>query len=414
MTSPSSKNHNSPFNSLGLVPELSCRVEQLGYYQPTSIQKQSIPALLNKRDLLAQAETGSGKTAAFGLPLLQLVMGVSKQGGNHIKGLILVPTRELAQQVTDSLQSYGSNLTPKPSIRAVFGGVSINPQMLSLRGGCDILVATPGRLLDLVDKNAVKLASLQHLILDEADRMLSLGFSDELAQILSLLPPKRQTSLFSATFADDILSLAKRLLSDPIKVMLDSNMAPLVTQRVITVNRERKAALLIQLIKEHQWQQVLVFASAKKSCDRLAQKLTKAGIEVLVFHSNRSQGARERALANFKMGRVTVLIATDIAARGIDIEQLPVVINFDLPRSPTDYQHRVGRTGRAGCSGVAISLISHDEYHHFKVIEKKNKFSLKREQIVGFEADHESEIIKDPYQRVVIPPAGMGKKKRKK
>ncbi|MCE9679444.1 DEAD/DEAH box helicase [Shewanella sp. AS1] len=403
------------FDQLPLKPELQSRLSELGYRQPTPVQQQAIPLVLAGGDLLAGANTGSGKTAAFALPLLHNLVGKRASGGNFVSALVLVPTRELAQQVADSFVSYGAALKPKPKVLAVYGGVSVNIQMLALRGGADILVATPGRLLDLVSSNAVKLNKIQALVLDEADRMLSLGFTEELNQVLSLLPKQKQTLLFSATFPEEVQALARGLLHQASEIMLQNDDEPTLIQRVFTVNHERKTALLAELIKVNDWQQVLVFASAKNSCNRLAQKLAKQGITAEVFHSDKAQGARNRLLTAFKNGEIRVLVATDIAARGIDIDKLPVVINYELPRSPADYMHRIGRSGRAGASGEAITLICHEDYHHFKIIEKKNKFRLTREQYPGFEADEQvPESALARMDKPMAKPEGTGKKKRKK
>ncbi len=406
------------FSQFTLLPQLNDRIATLGYQIPTPVQAQVIPAVMAGRDVQAKASTGSGKTAAFALPLLDML---AKSGGrdssaNWVSCLVLVPTRELAQQVADSFKSYGSELKGSIKTLAVYGGVSVNSQMLSLRGGCDVLVATPGRLLDLVSSNAVKLGRVKHLVLDEADRMLGLGFQEELQQILALIKQPKQSLLFSATFGEETQALTQALLNQPAKIEITDSEQPVsLVQRVITVNKVKKTQLLIHLLKENQWRQVLVFASAKNSCNKIQQKLEKAGISAQVFHSDKAQGARTRLMQGFKSGDIQVLIATDIAARGIDIEKLPVVINYELPRSPADYMHRIGRSGRAGESGLGLSLISHDEYHHFKVIEKKNKLKLQREQIVGFEADKEAPL--DCPSRQAKPqakPAGTGKKHRKK
>lgn len=408
---------DTTFEQLGLIPELLKRLTLLEYLNPTLVQGKTIPAVLSGRDLLAGAITGSGKTAAFALPMLQKLAKSSAKvsKGNQVSGLVLVPTRELAQQVAESFKSYGQLIKPRLKIEAVFGGVSANTQMLAMRGGADVLVATPGRLLDLISSNAIKLDDVKTLVLDEADRMLSLGFTEELNQVLSLLPKHKQTLLFSATFPEEVKTLTDRLLSTPVEIQLQSEEKTTLKQQVYTVNRNRKTALLAHLIKENDWRQVLVFASAKNTCNRLEQKLAKAGITAQIFHSDKSQGARTKVLEAFKNGETHVLIATDIAARGIDIEKLPVVINYELPRSPVDYMHRIGRSGRAGEAGLALSLISHDEYQHFKLIEKKNKISLEREQVEGFEADDEAPLDCPSREiKSMAAPEGMGKKKRKK
>ncbi|MZI94256.1 DEAD/DEAH box helicase [Vibrio sp. CAIM 722] len=405
------------FTSLGLVSTLVERLQELEYSQPTPIQSDAIPHILEGRDLVGGANTGSGKTAAFALPLLQKILeqdAMQTRRGNFVSHLVLVPTRELASQVAYSIKSYSYHLRDKLKTVAVFGGVSVNPQMLALRGGSDIIVATPGRLLDLVSSNAIKLDQVKTLVLDEADRMLSLGFTEELNKILALLPANKQTLLFSATFPEKVTNLAQNLLKDPVDIQLQSADASTLVQRVFSVNKGQKTAVLAHLIKQHQWRQTLIFVNAKNGCNHLAQKLSKRGITAAVFHGDQGQGARTRVLEEFKSGEIQVLIATDIAARGLDIEKLPVVINFDLPRSPADYMHRIGRSGRAGEVGLGISLIDYDDYHHFKVIEKKNKFKLEREQVEGFEVeDDQSEAYFLPM-KPRAKPAGTGKKKKKR
>lgn len=408
------------FTELALIQPLLARLTELDYQKPTPIQAQVIPNVLAGRDLIAGANTGSGKTAAFALPMLQAIYeqkqteNTKNNKGNHVTGLILVPTRELAKQVADSIKSYAVHFNGAIKTVAVFGGVSANTQMLALRGGSDILVATPGRLLDLISSNAVKLNRVKTLVLDEADRMLSLGFTDELAELLSQLPKQKQTLLFSATFPEQVQSLTQELLNDPIEIQLQSDDASTVVQRVFNVNKGEKTAVLAHLIKQHQWRQALVFVNAKNNCEHLADKLYKRGIEAEVFHGDKGQGYRTRILEAFKSGEIEVLIATDIAARGLDIEKLPVVINFDLPRSPSDYMHRIGRSGRAGEVGLALSLIDYEDLHHFKIIEKKNKIRLEREQIPGFEVDET--ITKEMLEasKPTAKPAGTGKKKRNK
>ena len=407
------------FTELGLIPPLLARLTELEYQQPTPIQAQAIPSVLAGRDLIGGANTGSGKTATFALPLLQKIhkgkpLSSQSSKGNYVSGLILVPTRELAKQVADSIKSYAVHFNGAIKTLAVFGGVSANTQMLALRGGTDILVATPGRLLDLISSNAIKLDLVNTLVLDEADRMLSLGFTEELSALLALLPKKKQTLLFSATFPEQVQALTQTLLNDPVEIQVQSSDASTLVQRVFTVNKGEKTAVLAHLIKQHQWRQALIFVNAKNNCEHLAEKLSKRGISAEVFHGDKGQGARSRVLEAFKAGEIEVLIATDIAARGLDIEKLPVVINFNLPRSPSDYMHRIGRSGRAGEVGLALSLIDHEDYHHFKVIEKKNKIRLEREQVEGFEAD---KVINDTLSAAAKPmaaPEGSGKKKAKK
>ncbi|WP_022942739.1 DEAD/DEAH box helicase [Psychromonas hadalis] len=407
---------SSNFTELGLISPLLARLTELKYQQPTPIQAQVIPCVLAGRDLIAGANTGSGKTAAFALPLLQQLSKASNSKssqGNYVTGLILVPTRELAKQVADSIKSYAVHFNGSIKTVAVFGGVSANTQMLALRGGTDILVATPGRLLDLISSNAIKLDRVTTLVLDEADRMLSFGFTEELSALFALLPKKKQILLFSATFPEQVKALTQELLNDPVEIQLQSSDASTLVQRVFTVNKGQKTALLAHLIKLHQWQQTLIFVNAKKSCNHLAEKLAKRGISAEVFHGDKGQGARNRVLEAFKAGEIQVLIATDIAARGLDIEKLPVVINFDLPRSPSDYMHRIGRSGRAGEVGLALSLIDHEDYHHFKVIEKKNKLRLEREQVAGFEVAEAYNEASFNVDKPMAKPEGSGKKKRK-
>jgi ATP-dependent RNA helicase RhlE len=371
------------FDTLGLSAQLLRAAELAGYSAATPVQAATIPAVLAGRDVRARAETGSGKTAAFGLPLLERLCERPRSHsarGNPVLVLILAPTRELVIQIAEVMGELARPLQPHIKILSVYGGVSSNPQMMAMRGGTEILVATPGRLLDLHRQHAVELASLRALVLDEADRMLSLGFSDEVGEILALLPAERQSLLFSATFPPELNPLVLKLLNDPVEI----DLAPVATsalieQRVYTVAPERKSGLLIHLIKEHELRQVLVFVSAKKTGDALVGKLNRAQLHAAVFHGDKSQAERQRVLGEFRSGRLRVLIATDLAGRGIDIEDLPAVINFELPRSPNDYTHRIGRTGRAGKSGVAITLLSPAEYQHFGVIEKRIKQRLGRE-----------------------------------
>ncbi|WP_119969690.1 DEAD/DEAH box helicase [Shewanella japonica] len=410
--------HNSAANfaELGLIAPITNRLKEMEYKTPTPIQAQAIPSVIAGKDLLAGANTGSGKTATFVLPILQKIhqaqQTAKKDKGNFVSALVLVPTRELAKQVADSVKSYAVYFNGAIKSTAVFGGVSANTQMLSLRGGTDVLVATPGRLLDLISSNAIKLDKVDTLVLDEADRMLSLGFTEELAALLALMPHKKQTLLFSATFPEEVRTLTDSLLTTPVEIQLQSADASTLVQRVFAVNREKKTALLAELIKQNQWRQALIFVNAKNSCKHLAEKLSKRGITAEVFHGDKGQGARNRVLDGFKAGDIEVLIATDIAARGLDIEKLPVVINFDLPRSPADYMHRIGRSGRAGEVGLAISLIAHADFHHFSVIEKKNKIRLERETFVGFEPDEEAPEDED-VTKPMAKPAGTDKKKKK-
>ncbi|HZZ10695.1 MAG TPA: DEAD/DEAH box helicase [Paraburkholderia sp.] len=379
------------FDSLGLSEPLVRAVHELGYTTPTPIQTQAIPAVLNGGDLLAGAQTGTGKTAGFTLPILQRLNTMpavtTASGKRVVRALILTPTRELAAQVEESVRAYGKYLKLKSTV--MFGGVGINPQIGALRSGVDIVVATPGRLLDHMQQKTIDLSHLEILVLDEADRMLDMGFIHDIKRVLAKLPPKRQNLLFSATFSDEIKTLADNLLDSPalIEVARRNTTAETVAQKIHPVDRDKKRELLTHLIKEHNWFQVLVFTRTKHGANRLAEQLTKDSISALAIHGNKSQSARTRALAEFKDGTLQVLVATDIAARGIDIDQLPHVVNYDLPNVPEDYVHRIGRTGRAGATGEAISLVCVDELQLLKDIEKLIKRAVPQEVIAGFEPD---------------------------
>lgn len=379
-----------PFDSLGLIPALVQAAAQSGYAAPTAIQAAAIPAILQGRDVRGSAQTGSGKTAAFSLPLLQRLGAERAQGSSrHVRALVLVPTRELAAQVGETMRSLAQHLPERLKIVVAFGGVSINPQMMGLRGGADIVVATPGRLLDLVEHNALKLDAVSMLVLDEADRLFDLGFAEELGRILALLPKQRQNLLFSATFPSAIQTLADGMLRDPavVDVQGEPGTELNIVQRVIEVDAARRTQLLRHLLKQHEneWDRVLVFVATQHAAQIVAEKLYKNGIYAVPFHGDIAQGTRTDILSQFKQSRWDVVIATDLAARGIDIAQLPVVINYDLPRSPTDYIHRIGRTGRAGESGLAISFVSASTEAHFRLIEKRQGLSLPRERVEGFE-----------------------------
>jgi ATP-dependent RNA helicase RhlE len=381
----------SDFAALGLSAQIVRALTARGYTSPTPIQAQAIPIVLSGRDLLAAAQTGTGKTAGFTLPILQKltdkVVRRSPTGKIPIRALILTPTRELAAQVEESVQMYGRHL-PLTSM-VIFGGVNINPQINRLRGGVEILVATPGRLLDHVQQGRLDLSQVEILVLDEADRMLDMGFIRDIRRILSLLPKNRQNLLFSATFSDEIKSFANTLLDQPVMVQVASQNATsdLVTQKVLPVDRDRKRDLLTHLIKTHNWYQVLVFTRTKHGADRLVKQLHQDDIVSMAIHGNKSQAARTRALGKFKDGSLQVLVATDIAARGLDISELPHVVNYELPNVPEDYVHRIGRTGRAGSSGEALSLVCVDERKFLADIEKLIKRSLPQEIIAGFEPD---------------------------
>lgn len=379
-----------PFSQLGLspyvLPALQRALQERGYRQPTPIQQRVVPVVLQERDVIAMAPTGSGKTAAFVLPLLQQFIARAPVAPRPLAQLVLVPTRELAAQVADSVAALAAHLPRRPKLVVAVGGVSINPQMMELRGGADLVVATPGRLLDLLAHKALGLDQVSTLVLDEADRLLDLGFSDELAQVLEKLPPQRQTLLFSATFPQAIATLAKTWLRDPQRIEVgDASTQPDIVQRALQVDAGRRTQLLVQLLQQPDWERALVFVSSRHGSEKVAEKLEKAGISAEALHGDLSNGRRMRVLQAFKNGEVQALVATDVAARGIDIEQLPVVVNYDLPRSPADYLHRIGRTGRAGASGLAVSFVSADTEPHLRVIEKRQQLQLEREQIVGFE-----------------------------
>ena len=373
------------FDKLGLsVPILKALNEQ-DYKTPTPIQAKAIPAIIEGVDVMAAAQTGTGKTAGFTLPILDRLSHGEPAKPGHIRTLVLTPTRELAAQVALSIATYGKHLSVTSSV--VFGGVKINPQIGRLRKGVDILVATPGRLLDLYQQNAVKFNQLEVLVLDEADRMLDMGFIHDIKKIIASLPKKRQNLLFSATFSNDIRQLAKGLMNNPIEISVSppNSTVELVKQWVHPVDKKQKTKLLSHLIWEGRWEQVLVFARTKHGANRLAEYLVNDGMTAVAIHGNKSQGARTRALADFKKGLVRVLVATDIAARGLDIELLPHVVNFDMPHVAEDYIHRIGRTGRAGASGEAISLVSADEFRQLADIERLIKQKLERIEVEGFE-----------------------------
>ncbi len=375
------------FKSLGLSEEIVRAVTERGYTEPTPIQAQALPVILQGGDLMGGAQTGTGKTAGFTLPLLQRLMAKPVAGKAHIRALVLTPTRELAAQVEESVRLYGKHLPLKSMM--MFGGVNINPQIKQLHGRVDILVATPGRLLDHVGQKTVDLSHVEILVLDEADRMLDMGFIRDIKRVLAVLPKQRQNLLFSATFSDEIKLLADSLLTNPalIEVARRNQTAELIEQRVYPVDRERKRALLTKLIKDNNWFQVLVFTRTKHGANNLADHLNKEDIPAMAIHGNKSQAARTRALAEFKTAKLQVLVATDIAARGIDIAELPHVVNYELPNVPEDYVHRIGRTGRAGSEGEASSLVCIDEKKLLHDIERLIKREIAVVQIPGFEPD---------------------------
>jgi len=373
------------FAALGLSAPILKAIEEEGYETPSPIQEAAIPAVMKGEDVMAAAQTGTGKTAGFTLPLLESLSRGKAASNNQVRALVLTPTRELAAQVAESVAIYGRHLPLRSEV--VFGGVKINPQMMRLRRGADILVATPGRLLDLYQQNAVSFKQLEVLVLDEADRMLDMGFIHDIRRILKALPQQRQNLMFSATFSPEIRELAKGLVNNPIEISVSprNTTAKTVEQCIYPVDKKRKSALLIALIQQHQWYQVLVFTRTKHGANRLTKQLDAAGIQAAAIHGNKSQGARTRALAGFKSGEVAVLVATDIAARGLDIDQLPQVVNFDLPNVPEDYVHRIGRTGRAGSVGKAVSLVTAEEFKQLSDIEHLIQECLPRDLIEGFE-----------------------------
>jgi len=404
------------FSDLGLAEELLRAINEQGYSTPTPIQLQAIPAVLTGQDLLAGAQTGTGKTAGFTLPLLQRLFSVPQPAANRstfIRALILTPTRELAAQVEESVRTYGKYLPLTSGV--IFGGVGINPQIKLLKTGVDILVATPGRLLDHIGQGTINLSHINILVLDEADRMLDMGFIRDIKKILALLPPKRQNLLFSATFSNEIKELADKLLNSPamIEVARRNSTVEVISQKIHPVDRDRKHPLLAHLIKTLNWTQVLVFTRTKHGANKLVEQLEKAEITGMAIHGNKSQSARTKALAEFKAGTLQVLVATDIAARGIDIDQLPHVVNYDLPNVPEDYVHRIGRTGRAGAGGEAVSLVCVDELKLLADIEKFIKRKITSEVVVGFEPDLNAkpqpiQLRSFPGQH---PNSGSGKKR---
>ena len=384
-----------PFTDLGfsstLLPLLLRAAQDKGFANPTAVQLAAIPALLGGRDVLCSAPTGSGKTAAFALPLLhQISERPDRQTGKaavKTQVLVLVPTRELAVQVGEVFAVLAKYLPQRVKVAVVFGGVSINPQMMNLRGGAGVVVATPGRLIDLLDHNALSLSHVRTLVLDEADKLLDLGFADELARILALLPVQRQNALFSATFAPSVEALATKALHEPLRIEIpaEPQTQPDIEQRAIEVDAPRRTQLLRHLIQTEKLSRVLVFVATKHAAETVADKLRKANIDAEPFHGELSQGKRSQVLMDFKACVVQVVVATDVAARGLDIKALPVVVNYDLPRSVVDYTHRIGRTGRAGLAGVAISFVSATTDAHWRLIEKRQSTSVAREQVGGFE-----------------------------
>ncbi len=395
------------FNTLGLSDALLRAIDKKGYTTPSLIQEKAIPPILERKDVLASAQTGTGKTAGFTLPLLQILSQEKTLRKRPVRALILTPTRELAAQVLDNVRAYSVFLDLRSMV--IFGGVNDKPQIRGLRNGVDILVATPGRLLDLHNQKALSLASIEILVLDEADRMLDMGFQRDINRILNLLPRKRQNLLFSATFSKEIKQLANGILHRPVWVEAapENTTAEKVDQKIYRVDQKRKTELIIKFIAEGNWQQVLVFTRTKHGANRLSEKMSKAGITAAAIHGNKSQGARTKALGGFKKGAIRVLVATDIAARGLDIPLLPHVVNFELPNISEDYVHRIGRTGRAGASGEAISLVSQEELSYVRGIERLLGEKLQSEIVEGFEPTTSPEsnkpISRNNYHRKTKP-----------
>ncbi len=400
-----------PFSKLGLLESLQRVVAAVHYIEPTPIQQQTIPLALEGDDLIAQAQTGTGKTAAFALPILQMLSRVDPDDGpSPVRALVLAPTRELAQQVADTFEEFEKYMPREIGITAIIGGESIEFQRRHLRNGVQVVVATPGRLLELIREEDIDFEELRVLVLDEADRLLALGFAEELAQLMEVLPTERQTLLFSATYPKKVEKLAAEILQNPVRVNATGDVPTVanITQRAIEVNQLNRRPLLCHLIKEEKWEHVLVFVRSKRAARNLAAKLTRDGIKADAFHGDLKQDERTYVLSLFKNRTIHVLIATDIAARGIDIQNLSTVVNYDLPRSPVDYIHRIGRTGRAGADGVAVSFIDHNDQAHFKLIEKRTHVSADREQIPGFELTGEAPEKKKG------PPPKKGKRPSKK
>ena len=385
------------FTDLGLGPTLIKAIEEKGYTTPSPIQAKAIPEVLKGEDVLASAQTGTGKTAGFTLPLLQLLSKKNQPGQRKVRALILTPTRELAAQIFENVKEYSTHINLRSTV--IFGGVNQNPQIKTLRSGVEILIATPGRLLDLHSQKALSLKFVEILVLDEADRMLDMGFQRDINKIMALLPNKRQNLLFSATFSKEIKALAQGILNQPVLVEAtpENSTVEAIKQKVYKVDKNRKAALLIDLIKEGNWSQVLVFTRTKHGANNLTKKMLKANIEAAAIHGNKSQGARTKALAGFKEGKVEILVATDIAARGLDIPLLPHVINYELPNIPADYVHRIGRTGRAGAKGEAISLVCVDEKIYLRDIEKLVGLKIPVEIKEGYEPD--PSILPEPVKK---------------
>ena len=402
--------NNENFSELGLSPELLLAVEKSGFTEPTRIQEITLPQILEGKDLLIEAQTGSGKTACFAWPLLQKISADQERNKKSVQALVLTPTRELALQVSGALYRFGEFLTDKVSVLTIIGGESIDQQNRALNDGVDIVVATPGRLLDLIGQKTLRLDEIKFLVLDEADKILDLGFAAELDLVLKEISGKRQNLFFSATYPEKVMEIVKRISSSPehIKIEADTPTVENIHQRVIQVNKENRGMLLRHLIVMEKWKNALIFVSSKTAAGNLAEKLKKVGVRAGAIHGDLSQPERNKALADFKDKKTDFLVATDVAARGIDINKLTLVINFDLPRSPADYIHRIGRTGRAGERGLAVTFIGHEDQEHFKLIEKRAQIRLEREEVKGFELTGEAPLVMKGQAPV------KGKRKSKK
>ena len=401
-----------PFSTLGLSPQIQRALTKNDYLEPTPVQQKVIPLVLQKQDIMARAQTGSGKSASFVLPILELLSQDVREGKPKIRVLVLTPTRELTLQVAEAFSTFGAFLDKKLKVVSVIGGEKIGEQLLPIQKGCDILVATSGRLLDVISKKQMNLSHLEFLVLDEADKMLDLGFAEELDLILDEIPSERQNLLFSATYPQKMLDIASRITQEPVEVSIEDESPTVQTieQRVIEVNPENRGPLLRHLLESEKWEQVLVFMANKRAADNIAAKFRKYGFLADSFHGDLPQEERTYTIDAFKAKKFRILFATDIAARGLDISGISCVVNFDLPRSPSDYIHRIGRTGRAGKSGIAVSFIGHEEQAHFSLIEKRSEIKLKREQIAGFELSGEApQKVKGP-----APVKGKGKSKKDK
>ncbi len=398
------------FSSLKLSSQINKALQKNNFTKPTPVQEKVIPLVLQNKDVMAKAKTGSGKSASYILPILELLYKNKGEGKAKIKALVLTPTRELTLQVSEAFEKFGAFFIPKPKVVSIIGGESIGDQLYNIQQGCDILVATSGRFLDVLNKKQMNLSHLKYFVLDEADKMLNLGFAEELESILEAIPSERQNLLFSATYPDKILSIASKITKEAIEVSVQEELPTVdtITQRAIEVNRENRGPLLRHLIKTHKFGQVLVFMANKRATDNIADKFIKHGYKAESFHGDLSQEDRNYTLDGFKAKKINILFATDIAARGLDLDNIEVVVNFDLPRSPTDYIHRIGRTARAGREGTAISFISHEDKAHFLIIEKKCKVKMDREQIEGFELTGEA------AKKEKGPAPLKGKKKSKK